>query len=133
MSPRDDKTAAYLENHVSRNTWLAYVVECKEDYNLLYREIREKRNIPINIITAPNGKFEPNRRMYSEERVEVLKKEHGFECYLDETFTAPDAIMAALVVSIADILILISSIIVYAFKYPSLTHFIRRDTVLIKS
>ena len=34
----------------------------------------------------------------------VLKKEHGFECYLDETFTAPDAIMAALVVSSTGIL-----------------------------
>jgi hypothetical protein len=99
VSPQNETTAAYLQNHVARGTWLAYVVESKEDYNLLYREIREKRNIPINIITAPGGKFQPNQRMYSKERMEVLKREHGFECYLDETFTAPDAIMTALVVS----------------------------------
>eukprot|EP00804_Cyclotella_cryptica_P029179 CCRYP_005358-RB/>CCRYP_005358-RB protein AED:0.03 eAED:0.03 QI:457/1/1/1/1/0.8/5/1195/799 len=96
VQPQNEETAAYLENHVSRATWLAYVVECKEDYNLLYREIREKRKIPINIITTPNGKLVANQRMYSEERMKVLKKEHGFQCYLDETFTAPEAIMAAL-------------------------------------
>jgi hypothetical protein len=32
----------------------------------------------------------------------LLKREHGFECYLDETFTASDPIMAALVVSEVD-------------------------------
>ena len=31
--------------------------------------------------------------------MEVLRREHGFDCYLDEAFTAPDPIMAALVVS----------------------------------
>lgn len=99
VQPQNEETAAYLENHVSRATWLAYVVECKEDYNLLYREIREKRNIPINIITAPNGRLVENQRMYSDARMQVLRREHGFECYLDETFTAPEAIMAALQVS----------------------------------
>ena len=39
------------------------------------------------------------KRMYSDERMEVLRREHGFDCYLDEAFTAPDPIMAALVVS----------------------------------
>lgn len=99
VSPQDEKTAAYLENHVSRVTWLAYVVECNEDYDLLYRELRSKRNIPISIIKVPGGKFQANNRMYSEKRMEVLKREHGFDGYLDECFTAPDPIMAALVVS----------------------------------
>lgn len=99
VQPQNTNSAAYLEQHVSRATWLAFVVECKEDYNLLYREIREKRNIPINIITVANGKLQANKRLYSDEMMELLRKEHGFECYLDETFTAPEAIMAALQVS----------------------------------
>ena len=107
VQPRDERAAAYLENHVSRATHQAYIVECKEDYNLLYREVREKRKIPINIIVVPNGKLHSSQRMYSDERMEVLRKEHGFECYLDETFTAPEAIMAALMVSCRDLTIYI--------------------------
>lgn len=34
--------------------------------------------------------------MYSDERMELLRREHGFTEYLDETFTAPDHIMQAL-------------------------------------
>jgi hypothetical protein len=102
VTPRNEMTASYLENHISKATWFAYVVECTEDYNLLYREIREKRNVPITIVKVNNGKFQANQRMYSEERMDVLKREHGFECYLDETFTASDPIMAALVVSEVD-------------------------------
>jgi hypothetical protein len=35
--------------------------------------------------------------MYSDERMDILKREHGFLSYLDETFTAPDIVMQALV------------------------------------
>ena len=52
-----------------------------------------------HFIKVPGGKFQANNRMYSEKRMEVLKREHGFDGYLDECFTAPDPIMAALVVS----------------------------------
>ena len=34
--------------------------------------------------------------MYSNERMNVLKKEHGFLAYLEETFAEPDVIMHAL-------------------------------------
>lgn len=82
---------------MSQATWKAYVVECKEDYDLLYREVREKRKIPINLIIVEGGKLEQKPRMYSKQRMGVLQKEHGFMGYLDETFKAPDAIMAALI------------------------------------
>ncbi len=97
VQPKNQQTAAYVENHVSQATWKAFVVECKADYDLLYREIREKRNVSINIILVNDGKYEQPRRMYSKERFEVLRNEHGFYGYLDETFTAPPAIMQALV------------------------------------
>jgi hypothetical protein len=37
-----------------------------------------------------------NPWMYSNEQMNVLKKEHGFLAYLDETFAEPDEIMHAL-------------------------------------
>ena len=97
VQPKSDKTAAYVESHVSGATWRSFVVECKEDYNLLYRELREKRNIPVNMIVVNNGRLESNNRMYSDGKMDVLRKEHGFIGYLDETFTAPDPIMQALI------------------------------------
>ena len=48
-------------------------MECKEDYDLLYREVREKRGISINIIIV--DKLESRPRMYSPERMAVLKNE----------------------------------------------------------
>ncbi|KAL7538150.1 hypothetical protein ACHAXR_008319 [Thalassiosira sp. AJA248-18] len=95
VQPQNPQTASYLENHVSQATWKSFVVECKEDYDLLYREVRQKRGIPINIQTV--NRVEPKPRMYSDERMEVLKQEHGFFGYLDETFTAPDPITQALI------------------------------------
>lgn len=59
--------------------------------------MREKRKIAINIIQVNNGKLETRERMYSNERMGVLRREHGFLEYLDETFTAPDPIMMALI------------------------------------
>jgi len=96
VQPKNQKTASYLENHVSQATWKAYVVECKEDYDLLYREVREKRNISINIITVERTNLKQMTRLYSDERMDVLRREHGFLEYLDETFTAPNTIMQAL-------------------------------------
>jgi chromosome segregation ATPase len=97
VQPENQLTASYLENHVAQSTWKSFVVECKEDYDLLYREVREKRGISINIIIVNNGKHEVPPRMYSNERMNVLKREHGFLAYLDETFAAPDVIMQALI------------------------------------
>lgn len=97
VQPENQLTASYLENHVSQATWKSFVVECKEDYDLLYREVREKRGISINIIVINNGKHDAPPRMYSNERMNVLKREHGFLAYLDETFMAPDVIVQALI------------------------------------
>ncbi|KAL7553665.1 hypothetical protein ACHAWF_016964 [Thalassiosira exigua] len=93
--PNNPQTASYLEQHVSTATWKSYVVGCKEDYDLLFREVREKRGIPINIVTVERIQTRP--RIYSENRMELLRREHGFNGYLDETYTAPDVIMQALI------------------------------------
>lgn len=73
VQPKNQSMAAMLENHVANATWKAFVVECKEDYDLLSREVREKRGISINIIIV--DKLESRPRMYSPERMAVLKNE----------------------------------------------------------
>ena len=89
--------AVYLENHVAISTWKQYVVECREDYNLLYREIRDKRKMNVNIHIVPQGKCEESiNRLYSDEKMKMLKEQHGVRGYLDELFVAPPAILQAL-------------------------------------
>jgi chromosome segregation ATPase len=96
VSTKTQNTAAFLEQHVPNWILKAFVVESKEDYDLLYNEVRAKMKIPINIVIEKNGQMQPVQRMYSEQKMKILKKEHGILGFLDESFTAPDIIMQAL-------------------------------------
>ena len=93
---KDEKVASFLEQHVANTILKAFVVECDEDYNLLYRETRQKRNIPINVIKVPQGKLNEAHRSYSSNKMNVLKREHGVLGYLDEMIGVPDAVLEAL-------------------------------------
>jgi len=97
VQPKNHKTASYLEDYVPEVTLKAYVVECNEDCLLLHREVYSKRGIFIKIFVVNDGNYEARSRMYSDERMDVLRREHGFLEYLDETFTAPHPIMQALI------------------------------------
>ena len=99
ISPKSLKYASYIEHHVPFHLLKTFVVECQEDYNLLYREIREKRGLPINILQIVNGSstpYRPGRRPYSQDKMDILMREHGIAGYLDELLDAPDIIMKAL-------------------------------------
>mmetsp|Transcript_31165 Transcript_31165/g.47542 ORF Transcript_31165/g.47542 Transcript_31165/m.47542 type:complete len:1125 (-) Transcript_31165:528-3902(-) len=96
IETRGMNAAAYLEQHVPNHVFKSFVVECKEDWNALYKMVREGLKLPINILTVPEGKLEQIKRVYSDEKFEVLKTEHGVIGYLDESFTAPDPIMQAI-------------------------------------
>jgi len=96
---KSSSLAAFLESMVPSSTLKSFVVECKEDYNLLYRELRTKRGVPVNIIIVNNGKLNQIRRNYSDEKYRILKNEHGVMGYLDESFDAPDAVLQALLTS----------------------------------
>ena len=96
ITTQDESTSKCLEQHVRNAVLKSFVVECREDYNLLYREVREKQKIPINIQTVTNGKLESINRRYSQGKMELLKREHGIQGYLDECFSAPDPIVQAL-------------------------------------
>jgi structural maintenance of chromosomes protein 5 len=95
ISTKSQNAASYLEFHTPNNILKAFVVETREDQNLLYSEIRDKRGIPINIISVQGSQL-ARTRMYSDAKMQLLKEEYGIEGYLDETFTAPDAVMIAL-------------------------------------
>jgi structural maintenance of chromosomes protein 5 len=96
VATKDNDAADFLEQHVKNAVLKSFVVECKEDYNLLYREVREKRKMRINIQLVEQGKLAPVNRFYSESMMRSLKADHGVHGYLDECFDAPDAVMQAL-------------------------------------
>lgn len=96
VTTKSNTAAACLEFHVPNALLKAFVVENKEDYDLLYKKIRREMNIPINIQLVPQGKLLPVERQYSPSKMRTLKEEHGVTGYLDDSFTAPDAILQAL-------------------------------------
>lgn len=96
VSTKDSDTSDFLEQHVKNAVLKSFVVQCKEDYNLLYREVREKLKMRINIQLVEQGKLAPVTRLYSDSMMELLKREHGIQGYLDECFDAPDPVMQAL-------------------------------------
>ena len=84
---KSNNAAAYLEQHVPTHVFKSFVVECNEDYNLLYKKVGVEMNLPINILTVKDGKLAPEERPYSEAKFEVLKHEHGVVGYLDQYVT----------------------------------------------
>ena len=96
IETQDTKISNYLDEHVADNVFRQFVVECKEDQQLLYREVREKRGLRINVHLVQRGEVEEKPRMYSEQKMNRLKQKYGVVGYLDEFFSAPGPIMQAL-------------------------------------
>lgn len=94
ITTKDATTASYLEQHVPNHALKSFVVQCKEDYDLLYRCIREEQNIPINIATV--REIRPTKRMFSDQKMGILKAEHGVFGYMDECIGAPDVVLEVL-------------------------------------
>lgn len=94
IATKNHQTASYLEQHVPNATLKSFVVQCNEDYDLLYRSIREEKGVPINVLMIRDIK--PVHRIYSEEKMAILKRDHGVLGYMDDTFEAPPVVMAAL-------------------------------------
>eukprot|EP00934_Nitzschia_sp_Nitz4_P002927 Nitzschia sp. Nitz4//scaffold11_size288233//84805//88427//NITZ4_000754-RA/size288233-snap-gene-0.15-mRNA-1//1//CDS//3329534014//2917//frame0 len=94
VTPKSGHAASYLEHQVANSTLKSFVVQCKEDYDLLYRSVRQGLNLPINVLLITHIK--PIKRVYSEDKMRILKKEHGVIGYMDETIAAPDLVLEAL-------------------------------------
>jgi len=96
VNTKTKNAAAFLENHVNYNLLKTFVVECREDEQFIYREVREKRKLPVNTILIRNGKLTDRPQMYSDEKMNILKQQHGVVGYLDDAFMTPDPIREAL-------------------------------------
>lgn len=94
ISPDTATAAACFEFHVANKVLFSFVVQCDEDKQLLYNEIRVNQGRRINIIDVA-GQSLATTRKYSDAKMRVLKDQHGVVGYLDETFQAPDAVMIA--------------------------------------
>ncbi|VEU43232.1 unnamed protein product [Pseudo-nitzschia multistriata] len=95
ISPKSNDSAAFLEQHVANSVLKSFVVQDKSDYDLLYNKVRREQNIPININFVDRiSQGEP--RMFSEQKMAVLKRDHGVMGYLDESFDAPDIVVQVL-------------------------------------
>ena len=95
VNPESELAAAYVEQHVPNATWKSFIVQDKADYDLIYREVRDKQKVPINLIQIGHIS-PPEARLYSDEVMEVLKRDHGVLGYLDELFQADDLVAEAL-------------------------------------
>lgn len=95
ISPKSSKFAAFLEQHVPNATLKSFVVQNKSDYDLLYQKIRVEQSIPINIIQVDRISSDGSR-IFSDQKIAMLKQDHGVVGYLDETFEGPDIIVEAL-------------------------------------
>ena len=83
---------------VPNATFKTYITQNREDYNLIYREVRQKRNFPVNLmivkdITNP----EDLGRIYSTEKFAELQRTHGISKYLDQAIEAPPIVKQALI------------------------------------
>jgi chromosome segregation ATPase len=94
IATKSKNAAAYVEMQCANSTLKAFVVQTKEDYDLLYNTVRRKLKLPINVIFVP--RVETRRREYSDEKINILKRDHGIIGYLDQSFTAPQVVMQAL-------------------------------------
>jgi len=95
ISPKSNNSAAYLEQHVPNALLKSFVVQDKSDYDLLYGKVRRDQNIPINIIMVDRISQQASR-IFSEQKMAMLKQDHGVVGYLDESFEGPDIVVEAL-------------------------------------
>jgi chromosome segregation ATPase len=95
ISPKSNNAAAYLEQHVPNSTLKSFVVQDKSDYDLLYQKVRNEKKIAINIIQIDRiDQAEP--RPYTDQKMAMLKQDHGVVGYLDESFEGPEVVIEAL-------------------------------------
>jgi chromosome segregation ATPase len=96
ITPKNKNTAAFIEKSLPQWLLKAFIVETKEDYDLLYKSIRSQ-NINVNVVTIEGGRLQPLNSYYSKQKMDVLKKDYGMIGTMDEIFTAPDCVKQALI------------------------------------
>lgn len=81
---------------VPNATFKTYITQNREDYNLIYKEVREQRKLPVNLMIVQNIDEDPSR-IYSREKMAELQRKHGISKYLDQAIEAPPIVKQALI------------------------------------
>ncbi|KAM3655722.1 structural maintenance of chromosomes protein 5 isoform 2-T2 [Ammospiza maritima maritima] len=92
INMKDSRHAKYVENHISSNDLRAFVFECQEDMETFLVEVRDRQNLRVNAVCAPDkscAEILPSRP------IEELHR-YGFYSYLRELFDAPSPVMSYL-------------------------------------
>ncbi|XP_031701422.1 structural maintenance of chromosomes protein 5 [Anarrhichthys ocellatus] len=92
INVRDHRFAKFVENHISFHDLRAFVFQRKDDMEKFMLEVRDKMNLKVNSISAPEDSC--SRRQPSR-NIESLRR-FGFFTYLREMFDAPDEVMSYL-------------------------------------
>ncbi|GMI58927.1 hypothetical protein ScalyP_jg1988 [Parmales sp. scaly parma] len=94
---KNQTAAMYIESHLPFSKSTTFVVQCQEDYDFLFKKIRQEKNIPINIdLVTSSSQSGDSQRSYSAQRFSSFKKNFGVVGYLDEQIEAPPAVVESL-------------------------------------
>uniref|UniRef100_A0A665U7R8 Structural maintenance of chromosomes protein 5 n=1 Tax=Echeneis naucrates TaxID=173247 RepID=A0A665U7R8_ECHNA len=89
INVREHRFAKYVETHISFHDLRAFVFQKKDDMEKFMTEVRDKMNLKVNSISAPEescSRRPPSRNI----------ERFGFFTYLREMFDAPDEVMSYL-------------------------------------
>ncbi|KAM9751721.1 structural maintenance of chromosomes protein 5 [Menidia menidia] len=92
INVKDHRFAKYVENHISFHDLRAFVFQRKDDMEKFMAEVRDRMNLKVNSISAPE---ESCSRRAPSRNIESLSR-FGFFSYLREMFDAPDEVMSYL-------------------------------------
>ncbi|ETV72523.1 hypothetical protein H257_12617 [Aphanomyces astaci] len=83
----------YLEDTLQNYVLTSFVVECREDYNTMLRELNEgSQRLGVNVLQLDEGRIKPFQRPYSASQIKSFQENLGMTCYLDEVVKAPEVI-----------------------------------------
>uniref|UniRef100_A0A7N6BZZ1 Structural maintenance of chromosomes protein 5 n=1 Tax=Anabas testudineus TaxID=64144 RepID=A0A7N6BZZ1_ANATE len=92
INVREHQFAKYVENHIPFHDLRAFVFQRKDDMERFMTEVRDRMNLKVNSIAAPE---ESCSRRPPSRTIESMRR-FGFYTYLRETFDAPDEVMSYL-------------------------------------
>lgn len=52
VSFTDNRACQWFENTIAKDTMLSFVTQCNEDYDLFVREVRERMNYRVSVISV---------------------------------------------------------------------------------
>ncbi|OQR85040.1 structural maintenance of chromosomes protein 5 [Achlya hypogyna] len=93
LQVKDPLHAKCLEDTLQKWQLTCFVTECKEDSDLMIRELNEgNQRIGVSVINIQNGECSRIERPYTPDQLGELRAKYGMDRYLDEVVTAPDVI-----------------------------------------